>query len=92
MPDSILTDRCRARIASLTAADQLAVTRATLTPDQHIQIVERLLQDHRQNAERRMHPRAVTTDRRGFNPQRNGWEDQSDVATAFAADSLAQKD
>jgi len=43
MTDSILTERCRARMAALSAADQLAEERAALGVDEHIQLVERLL-------------------------------------------------
>lgn len=83
--NSILTARCRQRMASLSAADQLAATRADLTPDQHIQLVDRLL------TERRQQQRPVPVERRGQNPQRHGWEDQSDIAAAFAADALPAK-
>lgn len=82
---SILTARCRERMASLSAADQLAATRADMTPDEHIHLVQRLL------AERRKHQRPVAVERRGQNPQRSGWEDQSDIAAAFAADALTAK-
>ncbi len=88
MTDSILTERCRTRMAALSAADQLAAERAALGVDEHIQLVERLLAERRQKAERRKQPRMVATDRRGRNPQRHGWEDQSDIALALAADAL----
>ena len=83
MTDSILTDRCRARMAAQTPVQQLIASREALTPDQHITLVGKLLAEHR---ERRLRAQPVATERRGRNQQRNGFEDQSDVATAFAAD------
>ena len=89
LANSILTARCRERMAAQTPLQQLIASREELTPDQHITLVGKLLAEHR---ERRQRTEPIATERRGRNTQRNGWEDQSDVATAFAADRIAQKD
>lgn len=44
---SILTIRCRARMAAHTIQDQLTSVRAQMSPDDQIKIVERLINDRR---------------------------------------------
>jgi len=79
---SILAARGKERLAAHSISEQLAAVREQLAQAGYSENVDHV------NVERRKTTKYVMHERRGLNPQRRGFEDQSDIEVAFIADSF----